>query len=358
LARFGVVETLVALDAAGGPVPGLAVSWQRQDARTWRFELRQGVAFHDGSPLTAAAVVTALRYISSVPAPPRAIAGIGLQAIAAGPDAVLVSTTAPDPILPLRLSSGSLGILAPAAYAGSGNPDVIGTGTGPLQLIEVNGTQGASLVRYDDYWGEQAAAARITVRYVPDPQARALAVLAGDANVAEGLPQASLAELSAAPGVVVESYPAARTIELLMNQSAPPFSDIRVRRAVTAAIDRPALAAQVLAGTALPAADLFGPAVPWGATEPPPGPDLDKARRLLAEAGYGPGRSLSVRLWTFPNRPELPLLATASSRRRASRWPSGSGTMRPRSRRCSAGATTCSSARAATCPISPIRPAC
>jgi peptide/nickel transport system substrate-binding protein len=105
-----------------------------------------------------------------------------------------------------------------------------------------------------------------------------------------------VAQLSATAGIQVQSYPAARTILLLMNQSAAPFSDVRIRRAVTAAIDRPALAAQVLNGAALPAADLFGPAVPWGVTKAPAGADLAEARRLLAEAGHGPDNRLQVRL--------------------------------------------------------------
>jgi peptide/nickel transport system substrate-binding protein len=312
LARFGVVETLVALDEDAQPVPQLATAWEQQvDLRTWRFQLRPGVVFHDGNVLDSAAVVTALGYISSVAAPPRAINGIGLKVAADGADAVLISTTEPDPILPLRLSSGATGILSPVAYAGGGQPAIIRTGTGPLQLTEVNGVQSATLLRFDGYWGEKAAAETINVRYLPDPPARALAIRAGDVNLTEGLPEASLAELSATEGVTVESYPAARTIELLLNQSAPPFSDIRVRQAVTAAIDRPALAQQVLNGAALPAAELFGPAVPWGSTKPPAGANVAEARRLLADAGYGPDNPLSVRLWTFPNRPELPLLATA-----------------------------------------------
>lgn len=312
LARFGVVETLVGLGEDAQPVPMLATAWEQQvDPRTWRFQLRPEVVFHDGNVLDSAAVVTALTYISSVAAPPRAINGIGLTVAADGPDAVLISTAEPDPILPLRLTSGTTGILSPAAYAAGGQPQIIRTGTGPLQLTEVNGVQSATLLRFDDYWGDKAAAAKINVRYVPDPPARALAIRAGDVNLTEGLPEASLAELSATEGVTVENYPAARTIELLLNQSAPPFSDIRVRQAVTAAIDRPALAQQVLNGAALPAAELFGPAVPWGSTEPPAGANAAEARRLLADAGHGPDNPLSVRLWTFSNRPELPLLATA-----------------------------------------------
>lgn len=311
LQSLGVAETLTTVDAQAQPVPSLATAWEQTgDGRTWRFTLREGVTFHDGTPLTADAVVTALGYVAGVTAPPRSIRGIGLVAAADGPGTVVLTTTDPDPVVPLRMSSGNLGILAPSAYAAGGQPDVVGTATGPYVLSEVSGTDSAVLLRNDAYWGERAGAAKVTVRYVSDPQSRALALQSGDVQFAEGLPTASLAPLRSAGAEIVD-YPAARTVELLLNQSAEPFSDVRVRRAVTAAIDRPVLAAQVLAGGASPAADLFGTAVPWGATAPPPGADVAAATALLAEAGYGPENPLTVRLWTFPNRPEMPVLATA-----------------------------------------------
>ncbi|MEU6699272.1 ABC transporter substrate-binding protein [Pseudonocardia sp. NPDC046786] len=309
LSYLGVAETLTTVDDEAAAAPGLATGWE-QDGDTWRFTLRPGVAFHDGTPLTPEVVVTALRHVAGVEAPPRSIRGIGFEIEADGADAVRISTAEPDPVMPLRMSSGNLAILAPAAYAGGGAPDYLRTGTGPLVLDAVNGVESAELLRNDDYWGEPAGAARITVRYVEDPQARALAVQAGDVQFAEGLPAAQLEQVRSA-GAEVVAYEGARTVPLQLNQSRAPFDDVRVRRAVTEAIDRPVLAGQVLAGSARPAADLFGPAVPWGATEPPAGADAERARTLLAEAGYGPENPLTVQLWTFPNRPELPTLANA-----------------------------------------------
>ncbi|WP_197686158.1 ABC transporter substrate-binding protein [Actinoplanes derwentensis] len=311
LMTLGVAETLTSVDASAQPAPGLATGWeQTADPKIWRFTLRDGVTFHDGTPLTADAVVTALTYISTVSAPPRAVRDIGLTVEADGAGAVLIGTSMADPVLPLRMSSGNLGILAPSAYAAGGQPQVVRTATGPYVLSAVNGADSAVLERNDAYWGAAPAASKVTVRYVTDPQSRALALQSGDVQFAEGLPHAATAQVEAAGGAVT-AYPAARTVELLLNQSAEPFNDLRVRRAVTAAIDRPTLAAQVLQGAATPAADLFGTAVPWGSRVPPPAADLAEAKSLLTQAGYGPGKPLTVRLWTFPNRPEMPVLATA-----------------------------------------------
>jgi peptide/nickel transport system substrate-binding protein len=310
LTKLGVAEPLVALDRQGGPVPGLATAWT-QDGTSWRFTLREGVRFHDGAPLDANAVVTALTYVLGRPAPPRAITDLGLRVTAEGPMTVRATTTTPDPVLPLRLSSGTTSILSPAAYATGQQPSPVDTATGPLRMTEIRGTEGATLERYDGYWGEKAAAARVDVRYVTDPQTRELALRSGDVGFAEGLPETSRAGLRADPEVTFTEFPSARTILLQLNQSAPPFADVRVRRAVTAALDRTVLADQVLGGSALPASDLFGPAVPYGSTQAPPAADVAGAQALLAQAGFGPANPLRVRLWTFPNRPELPVLAQA-----------------------------------------------
>lgn len=312
LTKLGVAEPLVGLDPQGNPVPGLATSWAREgDGRTWRLALREGVVFHDGARLDSGAVVTALSYVLSRPTPPRSIADLGMRVEADGPGAVRVSTDAPDPVLPLRLSSGTTSVLSPAAYATGGQPSPQNTGTGPLRMTEIRGTQGATLLRHDAYWGPQAASSRVDVDYVTEPQTRELALRSGDVGFTEGLPETSRASLQADPDVRFVEYPSARTVLLQLNGSAPPFSDVRVRRAVATALDRTVLAEQVLGGSAAPASDLFGPAVPYGATTPPPPGDAAAAQALLAEAGYGPQNPLRVRLWTFPNRPELPVLASA-----------------------------------------------
>ncbi|MBC3194646.1 ABC transporter substrate-binding protein [Pseudonocardia sp. C8] len=309
LSQLGVTEPLVASGADGRPRPALATEWARTDPRTWRFALRPGVTFQNGEPLTGHAVATALNRLAGVEAPPRAVRGIGLTAAPDGATAVRVTTTAPDPILPLRLSSANTAILAPSAYA-SDPPAVQGTGTGPMTITRLDGTQSVELQRNETYWGERPQLAGVTANFVPDPAARALALRAGDADIAQELPEATALEFTG-DGYVNESVAAPRTASLLLNQSRAPFSDIRVRQAVAAAVDRAALGEQALAGSAVPASELFGPAVSWGSQEPPPPADPARARRLLAEAGFGPSRPLRVELGTYANRPELPTLATA-----------------------------------------------
>jgi peptide/nickel transport system substrate-binding protein len=155
------------------------------------------VLFHDGTPLTPEAVVTALNYVSSVAAPPRAIKGVGLHASKDSPDTVRISTAIPDPILPLRLSSPNTAILAPSAYRSPGPPTPIRTGTGPFVLTDVAAARSASVVRWDRYWGPRPALAR----FIPDPMARATALRAGDVDLAQGIPDTALPALPELTGV-------------------------------------------------------------------------------------------------------------------------------------------------------------
>ncbi|GAA1829146.1 ABC transporter substrate-binding protein [Pseudonocardia ailaonensis] len=311
LYQLGVTETLVAAGSDGRVRPGLATDWTPVDDRTWRFTLRPGVTFQDGTPLTPEAVATALGWVAGVAAPPRAVKGIGLTAAADGTGAVRVSTAKPDPILPLRLSSVNTAILAPSAYEPGTPPSVRGTGTGPMRLVEAEGNRTARLERNDSYWGGRAQLARVAVQYVTDPTARALALRAGDVDIAQGLPESSLLEFTGPNGYDNQTVPAPRTASLLLNLSAKPFDDLRARQAVAKAIDRTALAEQALAGSATPASELFGGAVPFGSTDAPAPADPAGARALLEQAGYGPQNPLRVRLATYPNRAELPTLATA-----------------------------------------------
>ncbi len=158
LSRWSTAETLIKLDELGDAQPALATSWKRSSPLTWEFTIRPGVKFHDGTVLTADGAAFALTRATIASPKPRILDGVKLTAVAKG-NTVLVSTAEADPLVPQRLSSPQLSILAKAAYSGKRvNP--VGTGTGPFKLVEVRGTSGARLDRYDGYWGEKAQARR------------------------------------------------------------------------------------------------------------------------------------------------------------------------------------------------------
>jgi peptide/nickel transport system substrate-binding protein len=114
LSRLGVTEGLTALDANGAAAPALAASWRRENDRTWLFTLREAV-FQDGTDVTPVAVAASLTHATQAEPAPAALSGVTLTAKAEGGTGVRVTTTAPDPVLPLRLSRPSLAVLAPKA---------------------------------------------------------------------------------------------------------------------------------------------------------------------------------------------------------------------------------------------------
>ncbi|MCW2483762.1 hypothetical protein J5224_32465 [Candidatus Symbiopectobacterium sp. NZEC135] len=148
LSRWSTSETLIVLDENGDAQPALAMAWQPVDDTSWRFTLRPDVRFHDGEPLTPAAVVNALTAATQAAPKPRILDGVTLHIRADGDNAVRVTTATPDPLLPQRLSSPQLAILSPNAYQ-QGRVDPIRHGSGPFVLTAVQGTSHATLERLD-----------------------------------------------------------------------------------------------------------------------------------------------------------------------------------------------------------------
>ncbi|MGW8529560.1 ABC transporter substrate-binding protein [Nocardiopsis sp. NPDC055824] len=295
LSRWSTAETLVTLDEVGDPQPGLATEWVRTDPTTWTFTIREGVDFHDGTELTADVAAHALEYAAQASPKPRILDGVEIAVEARG-DTVTVTTAEEDPLVPQRLSSPQLSILAQSAYEG-GAVSPVGTGTGPFELVEVTGTTAARLDRFDGYWGEPALAPGIDVAFVPDGTARAAALRTGEADIVESVPtsQAALLEED-----TLTEVPMPRTNTLYLNTEEGPFTDPGLRAAAREAIDRESLVEGVYEGRADVAEGLLGPALPWAAERP--------ARTGATEAQDPDGAS--VTLATFTDRAELPEVAT------------------------------------------------
>ncbi|MFF3846236.1 ABC transporter substrate-binding protein [Streptomyces sp. NPDC002328] len=293
LSRLGVTEGLTSLDANGAAAPAIAASWHREDDRTWLFTLREAV-FQDGSAVTPAAVAASLTRATQAKPAPAALSGVTLTAKAEGKTGVRVTTATPDPVLPLRLSSPSLAILAPKAYDAKGAANPVGTATGPFELTKVNGSTSADLDRFDDYWGGRAQASGVDARFIADGTARANALRTGQVDVAEAIPVSQAATLEADTR---RETATTRTTSLLLNAKSGVFKDASLRAAARAAVDTSALAKGVYEGHADAGVGVYGPALTWAQ-----GKRVAPAGR--AQAGKPAGASIT--LATYDNRPELP----------------------------------------------------
>ncbi|WP_405589424.1 ABC transporter substrate-binding protein [Streptomyces sp. NBC_01092] len=294
LSRWSTAETLVKLDKAGDAQPALAAKWQ-QSGRTWTFEIRDGVTFHDGTKLDAKAVVRSLTKAATASPKPRILDGVDLTAKAEDTDTVTVTTGTEDPLVPQRLSSPQLSVLAAKAYRGKTvNP--VGAGTGPFELTKVDGTASATLDRYDAYWGGRAESPGIDVKFVPDGTARAAALRSGEADIVEAIPVSQAAVLDQD---LITEVPMPRTNTLYLNTGKGAFKNRALRAAARAAIDAEALVKGVYEGRADVAEGLLGPALPWAAELRSP------VRRTKAAEPNGE----AITIGTYTDRAEMPEVA-------------------------------------------------
>jgi peptide/nickel transport system substrate-binding protein len=305
LSKLSVAEGLAALDKDGAAAPDLAKSWKQTNNTTWTFELRKA-NFQDGTEVTAETVVNALDHASAAEPKPRVLSDVTLTAKAEDADTVTITTKTADPVLPLRLASPALGILAPKAYAKDGTVSPVGTGTGPFEITKLTGKTKATLDRYDGYWGGKAKLSGIDVTWIADGTARANALRSGDVDIAEWIPTAQAKLLDKDTRHEVSSV---RTDSLILNTgSGGIFADETLRAAARETVDGSALVDSVFGGYANRAQGLLGPAVPWAADDRVDVTGRVKAATTAQVKAKTKGKTL--RLAAITNRAELPEAAT------------------------------------------------
>lgn len=315
--RMQVAETLTEADDAGRALPGLATRWDvSADGLRWRFVLRAGARFHDGTPVTAAQVALALRRAQAQPgvlrlAPVRSFQPDG--------DAVVLQLARPFAALPAVLAHSSTLVLAAASFDATGRVVRI-VGSGPYRIAALESPQ-----YFEVGWaglGVPPAVQRASYLCVSRSETRALMAEAGQAELAFGLDPASLQRLRHGSRVRIEWATVPRTAILKVNAGHRWLSDPRARQALSLALNRAGIARALLRDGDLAATQLFPPTLAgWHQPNLPPlRQDVAQARRLWAELGWQPGpdgmlqrggERLRLTLRTFPDRPELPLLAAA-----------------------------------------------
>ncbi len=318
--RLQVAETLVDADEEGDLEPGLATAWEASDGgAAWTFTLRPDAVFHDGTEVTPESVAAALEIARSRPASPLADAPV--RTVTAEPGGVRIDLDAPYAPLPAVLAHTSTQILAPASYGEDGAVDEV-IGSGPYRVERTELPSAVDVVASDGWDGDRPDVERISYQAVGRAESRALMAESGQADVTLGVDPVSRQRVEGADGVEIVSVTLPRTILLKVNAGHEILGEVRVRQALSAALDREAMATALLRDPEMAATQLFPPSLPeWHQdTAPALEHDLPAARDLLAEAGWTPGQDgvltrdgerFEVSLRTFPDRPELPVLATA-----------------------------------------------
>jgi peptide/nickel transport system substrate-binding protein len=312
-----VFDRLVGLDAQSRPIPGLAAEWRAVEPNLWEFKLRPGVRFHNGSEFTADDVAFTLERVPNVPNSPTSFA-IYTRPIrtveVVDPLTVRMRTEGPHPLLPLDMTH--IRVLDRETHGGAATEDFnsgrAAVGTGPYRVLSHRNGDRIEFERNDGYWGDKPAYARVTYRMITNDASRTAALLAGDVDLIDQVATSDLSRLRSDGRVALSEVTGLRIIYLSLdhlrtdaspfatdNDGKPlprnPLKDVRVRRALSLAIDRPAIVERVMEGAATPAGQFFPPGVFSYVPElTPPRPDPDAARRLLAEAGFPQGFRLTL----------------------------------------------------------------
>jgi len=312
-----VFEPLVWRDEQSRTIPALATRWEiLPDGTGWDFHLHPEARFSDGQPVTAADVAATIARLPNVPNSPGRLT-IYVQQVrtveAAGPHTVRLLTNGPAPLLPENIPPVMIvpERIAREATTADFNAGRAAIGSGPFRLREYVQGERVVLERNPSWRGESSPWSRVTFRVIANDSARVAALRAGDVQLIEIVPPRDVAMLERDPNIAVWRSPGTRLIYLSLDVSRDaspgvadldgrpmdrnPLKDVRVRRALSLAIDREAIRRNIMEGQSVPAGQMQ--AIGLGVADPELRPDPydpARARQLLAEAGWGGGFRLAL----------------------------------------------------------------
>jgi peptide/nickel transport system substrate-binding protein len=288
-------DTLTRWDASLKLQPGLATAWKSSNETTWEITLRSGVKFHDGSPLTAEDVKANYDRILT---PGKTVVTAGFATIEAvqvtGPTSLRLVTKKPDPLIPVRMAQMG-GYIYPARLATDAGVKELArkpVGTGPYRFVEWVKDDRLVMEANREWWGwggRPPAVDRVVWKPIPDDVARLSALQRGEIDVMTNVPPDQMKI------VRTLTVPATRTVAFAINATQPPLADKRVRQALHYAMDIQSIVKNLYAGQGRPmsggVADTdFG----YNAALKPYPYEPERARKLLAEAGFGGGIDVAL----------------------------------------------------------------
>ncbi|BBD09197.1 ABC transporter substrate-binding protein [Desulfovibrio ferrophilus] len=308
-------DKLIRQDSRQKLQPGLAVTWKPIADTTWEFKLRKGVTFHDGSPFTAEDVKFTLERIPNVPNSPSsftfAVSAIKEVEIV-DPLTIRVHTENPAPLLPRMFASFT--IVSKKNAQGMTTEDFnsgkAAIGTGPYKLVEWVRGDRTVYARNDAYWGEKSPWEKIIIRPITNDGTRVASLKSGDVDLINFVPPADVKHLEKDSGIKLSKSASTRLIYLHLDSNRDvtptvtgndgsviknPMKDSRVRKAISKAINREAIAARIMEGLAIPASQMVPDGYAGTSTKLKAEPyDPQGAKALLTEAGYPDGFKITI----------------------------------------------------------------
>ena len=309
-------ERLVHTDATGRMIPGLAESWTLRDDRTWEFKLRSA-RFHDGTQFAAADVAYSLDRVPRVKNSPasyglytKAVTGIEIV----DDRTIRLHTDTPYPLLPADIAQVFIvpHTLGPDPATEDFNSGKHAIGSGPYRFVSYKPGDRIELDRFEDHWATKPHWRHVSYRVLSNDAARTAALLAGDVGMIEFVPPADLPSLRKDPRVTLSEIVGNRSIFLWLDHAHDgptpfvagpggeilaknPLKDRRVRLALSLAINRAGIVERVMENAAIPTGQYLPPGA-FGYVPDLPAPPFqpDRARALLAEAGFPNGLRVTI----------------------------------------------------------------
>jgi len=283
-----IYNALIRYDENMKFVPDLALGWKvSEDEVTWTFELRKGVRFHDGAPFDAHAVKASFERVLD---PEQ---GHNRRDLFAPIDRIVVVDEFTVSVI-TRYPFGAFEPMMAHVSAAVVSPGKENSGTGPYKLRSWRKDLELVLERNEDYWGEKGQLDTIVYRPIPEAASRVIALESGDVDVITQIPPADLKRLESDPDVVVNKTLSIGSQQFRFHCRRKPFTDPRVRRAISYAIDRRSILENLMPGMAEPSTGPLTPRIRGRADLGEIPYDLEKAKKLLAEAGYPEGFSTKI----------------------------------------------------------------
>lgn len=279
--KMNVVEALTEVDVVnGGVTPLLSTEWSRPSEDTWQFKLREGVVFHDGTPMNAEAVIhsieRALSEALGCDARNRYFANIEVKVSAVDDHTIDITTTPPQPILPTLMESIPIVPLSTSMTELTRQP----VGTGPYVFTKWDTQSEILLDRFGEYWGAQPQVEEARYIWREDSFVRASMVALGEADLALGISD----QHADNPQTDVSFYNA-EMMRIQINTDQAPLNDLRVRKALNLALDREGLVGVLQNEKVRPSSQIVGPSALGHDPDLEPFPyDPAQAQALVEEA--------------------------------------------------------------------------
>ncbi|WP_142779632.1 ABC transporter substrate-binding protein [Agrobacterium sp. T29] len=315
----GVTETLVQTNPEAAILPALAEHWESSaDGLKWTFYLRPNVKFHDGTVVTPEAVAASFKALLPTG---NLIKNAKIKDVTAGDRTVTFTLEQPFAPFLAYLLDPAVPVLAPSSFGAGGELKAI-VSTGPYRIESAELPQGLNLVRHEAYWGEVAKIERVRVDGVPNPETRVNIALAGEGDLVLEIPTTAVSRVDRSGEAHIVRAPVPRVVMMLVNVKKPQFADVEIRRALSLAVNREAIARTIMGNAKLAANQYFPPAMKgWHFADFKPQTfNIAEANRILDGLGWTRGANgirekdgikFAGLIRTFPQRAYLPVIAEA-----------------------------------------------